>query len=562
MDPFKRWPNLAAMMLGLGAERGERPMLRYFRDGRWQRMSWGEFAAAAASVADALRARVAPGARVLLVSDSRPEIPIANVALQAIGAVPVPAYVTNLPADHAHLLRDSGARVAICATAALATRVLAGAAEADGLDWLIVMEPFTGTGCEITPWHALLDRPGTLGPIREAAGQIGAETMAVLMYTSGTGGAPKGVMIPHRAILSNCQGAAEVVAPLNLAGEAYLSILPLSHTYEYTVGQYILPVMNCEVVFARGVEHLATDMREVRPHVMTVVPRVLDVVRARVMAEVARAGQRRAALFHAALAAGLRRLDGNPTLADRALLPIFDRLVFARVRARFGGRIIAIVSGGARLDPDVGRFFGAIGMRILQGYGQTEAGPVISVNRLDAIRVATVGPPLRGVTVKIADDGEILVRGPLVMLGYWNQPEATAAALADGWLHTGDIGVLEDGYLRITDRKKDIIVLSGGETISPARVEGLLMNEPEIAQAVVLGDGAVGLTALLVPEPGMDEADVLAALRRANATLSGAEKIRHHVISPPFTLENGLLTPTQKIRRRLVIDRHLTGTMA
>ncbi len=557
MDPFKRWPNLAAMMLGLGAERGERPMLRYWRDGAWQRMSWGAFAGQTASVAAGLRAHVAPGARVLLVSESRPEVPIANVALQAIGAVPVPAYVTNLAADHAHLLRDSGARVAICATAALADRVLAGAALADGLDLLIVMEPFATDACPVRRWDDLLREPLALPAIMDAAAGIGGEAMAVLMYTSGTGGTPKGVMIPHRAILSNCAGAAEVVAPLHLAGEAYLSILPLSHTYEFTVGQFILPVLNCEVVFGRGVEQLAADMREIRPHVMTVVPRVLDVVRARVLAEVGRGSKRRAALFGRALAAGLRRLDGKATLADRVLLPVFDRLVFARVRARFGGRIIAIVSGGARLDPEVGRFFGAIGMRILQGYGQTEAGPVISVNRLDAIRVESVGPPLRGVSVRIAEDGEILVRGPLVMLGYWNQPEASAAALEGGWLHTGDIGVLEDGYLRITDRKKDIIVLSGGETISPARVEGLLMNEPEIAQAVVLGDGAVGLTALLVPEAGLDESAVLAALRRVNASLSGAEKIRHPVISAPFTLENGLLTPTQKIRRRAVIDRHL-----
>jgi long-chain acyl-CoA synthetase len=230
------------------------------------------------------------------------------------------------------------------------------------------------------------------------------------------------------------------------------------------------------------------------------------------------------------------------------------RLVRARVRARFGGRLRAAMSGGARLEPDIGRFFLALGLMVMQGYGQTEAGPVISANSPDAIRIDTVGRPLQGVDLRVAPDGEILVRGELVMDGYWRRPEATAQVIRDGWLHTGDIGALDDaGYLHITDRKRDMIVLSGGENVSPAKIEGMLMAEKEIGQAVVAGDGRSALTALIVPVDGCDDMAVALAVNRVNLRLSITERIRRHAIVAPFTVENGLLTPTHKIRRMLVI---------
>ena len=388
----------------------------------------------------------------------------------------------------------------------------------------------------------------------EAAG-IPATALACLIYTSGTGGAPKGVMLPHRSILSNCRGAFELLRPLRLKDEIYLSYLPASHSYEHTVGQFFLPSIGTEIVYARGVEHLAADLLTVRPTIMTVVPRVLEVIRNRVLTQVARQTPLRQRLFQRAMAIGLKRLDAAPlTLAELLLDPLLDRLVRAKVRARFGGRLVAACSGGARLEPEVGRFFLALGLKILQGYGQTEAGPIVSANPPDAIRIDTVGRVLEGVDLRIAEDGEILVHGDLVMDGYWGRPEETAAVIQDGWLHTGDIGVLDDsGYLRITDRKKDLIVLSGGENVSPAKVEGMLMAEPEIAQAVVAGDGRAGLTALVVPADGYDDVAVALAVNRTNHRLSVTERIRKHAIVPAFTVDNGLLTPTQKIRRMLVI---------
>jgi long-chain acyl-CoA synthetase len=321
------------------------------------------------------------------------------------------------------------------------------------------------------------------------------------------------------------------------------------------VGQFFLLSIGTEIVYARGVEHLAADMLTVRPTILTAVPRVLEVIRSRVLAQVDRQKPWKQALFRRALAIGLQRVDGAPlSMADRLLDPLLDRLVRAKVRARFGGRLVAAMSGGARLEPEVGRFFLALGIRIMQGYGQTEAGPVISANPPEAIHIETVGVVLQGVDLRIAEDGEILVQGDLVMDGYWGRPDETKTAIQNGWLHTGDIGVLDqDGYLRITDRKKDMIVLSGGENISPARIEGLLMAEPEIAQAVVAGEGRAGLTALLVPAEGHDEVTVALAVTRANHRLSVTERIRKHAVVAPFTVENGLLTPTQKIRRMLVI---------
>ena len=547
------WPNLAAMMFGLARRWGPRPMLRHHADGAWHSVSWEVFARRAASVARGLRAAgVGAGDRVLLVSESRPEVPIVEVALMAIRAVPVPAYVTNTPEDHAHLVLDSGARVAVVSSVALADRVMAGAALVGGLETLFCME--TGRGVAFASLEQ--DKAGPEDIAAEAE-TIAPGALACLIYTSGTSGLPRGVMLPHRAILSNIRGVAPLARPLKLEGSVYLSYLPLSHAYEHTVGQFILPAFGAEVVYGRGLEHLAADMLAVHPTILTVVPRILELIRTRMVAQVARQKPWRRRVFEAALAAGLRRVDGRASVRDRLLAPVFDRAVRRPVRARFGGAITAVISGGARLDPEVSRFFDALGVPVLQGYGQTEAGPVVSVNPPGAARNVTVGRPLTGVEVRIADDGEILVRGDLVMDGYWNQPDASAAALRDGWLLTGDVGSVDaGGYLTITDRKKDIIVLSGGENVSPARIEGLLMAEAEIVQAVVTGDGRAGLSALVVPAEGEDAGTVAAAVARVSGRLSVTERIRRHALVPPFSIENGLLTPSQKIKRAAVLRTH------
>jgi long-chain acyl-CoA synthetase len=556
MGTYPHWPNLPTMMLSLGRQWADRPMMRGYHDGAWQRVHWGAFAQHAAAAAVALRASgISAGDRVVIVSENRPEYVIAETALMAIRAVPVPTYVTNTPEEHAHILRDSGARVAIVSTPALAARLLEGARQAPGLDRLIAFEPLDlPTNVAVSPWQALVAVPASVDTVAAEAAMIPPGAMACLIYTSGTGGAPKGVMLSHRAILSNCRGAFELVRPLGLKNEVYLSFLPLSHSYEHTVGQFFLPSIGTEIVYSRGLEHLSADLLDVRPTIMTTVPRVLEVIRARILAQVKRQKPWQQRLFALALAVGERRATGRLRLTDRALDPLLQRLVRARVMARFGGRFFAAMSGGARLEPEVGRFFMGLGLIVMQGYGQTEAGPVISANPPDRVRIETVGKPLVGVELRLAEDGEILVRGDLVMDGYWNLAPQTAEVVRDGWLHTGDIGTIDpDGYVHITDRKKDMIVLSSGENISPAKIEGLLTAEPAIAQAVVAGEGRAGLSALLVAAEESNEPDVAAAVSRVNNRLSHTERVRRHALVGAFTVENGMLTPTQKVRRRLVI---------
>jgi long-chain acyl-CoA synthetase len=552
---YPLWPNLAAMMFARARQWPDRPMLRAFTDGAWHGQTWSAFARRAASVARGLRAAgVEPGDRVLIVSDNRPEYPIAETALLALRAVPVPAYVTNTPADHAHVLRDCGARAAICGSAALARKV----AQAGGLDLLVTMEDVDLPGVRTLSWARLIGDERDPADIEAEVAGIAPGTLACLIYTSGTGGAPKGVMLSHRAILSNCRGAFVLARPFRFHDETYLSFLPLSHSFEHTAGQFFLLSLGTEVVYARGVEHLAADMLTVRPTVMTMVPRILEVIRTRILHQVAREPAWRQALFHRAIEIGRKRAEEEHlTLAEHVLDPLLDRLVRQKVRARFGGRLRLAMSGGARLEPEVWRFFLGLGLGLLQGYGQTEAGPVIAANTRGATRVGTVGRALEGVELRLAPDGEICVRGDLVMHGYWGRPEETAAAIRDGWLHTGDIGTLDaDGYLTITDRKKDMIVLSSGEKVSPARVEGMLVAEPPIAQAMVFGEGQAGVSALLVATDGFDELAVAAAVASVNKRLSVIERVRKHAVVPPFTVEAGSLTATQKVRRHIVMEYH------
>jgi long-chain acyl-CoA synthetase len=558
MRAEENWTSLPAMLFDLARSWPDKAMLRFWRGGAWRSMSWAEFAMAVASVAAGLRARgISPGDRVLLVTENRPEFMIADTAVMTIGAVTVPAFTTNTVADHAHLLRDSGARAAIVSTARLATTV-AEAAGIGRLDLLVAMEDSPNT----TPWSSLTATPADLPMLAAEADQIPAGRLACLIYTSGTGGPPKGVMLPHRAMLANRLGISGFIRKLGLPREAcYLSFLPLSHAYEHTVS-YLLCSFGMEVVFSRGADRLAAELQDIQPHVVTAVPRLFEVLRARILAGLEKQPAARRRLFDAALALGLRRLDGPPLnplerIADLAL----DRLVRRQVRARFGGRLVAMVSGGARLDPDLSGFFMALGLPVLQGYGQTEAGPVVSVNTPWENDRRTVGKPLPGVTIRIAEDGEILIRGGLTMDGYWNNQAATDQSLRPSdpggeiWLHTGDVGQLVNGALQITDRKRDFIKTLGGDMVSPARIESLLMAEPEIAQAVVAGEGRPALSALLVPAEGK-EAALGDVVKRVNGKLSGIERIRFFKAVSPFTIENGHLTPTMKVKRRAVLQDH------
>jgi long-chain acyl-CoA synthetase len=578
---YRKCPNLVRLFFDQAERFGDAPFLWAKRGKVWTPSSWAAVGRDVRRLAAALaRLGIRPGDRVVLISENRPEWVLADLAIMAAGAVSVPAYTTSTADDYRHIIANVGARGVIASGEALVARALAAARQVPACKVLVAMEPprlAQDVGVRITAWDDLLT-DGDGSPADQTAARLARTDLACIMHTSGTGGLPKGVMLSHGAILANCLGAHDLLLQLGLAREVFLSFLPLSHAYEHTAGLYFPISIGAQIYFAESVEHLAANLLEVRPTIMTAVPRLYETMHRRIVSGVEREGGLKAKLFFAALRLGQKRYRAGGRLGawDSLVDSLLDRLVRDKIRARFGGRLKALVSGGAALNPDLGLFFTALGLCLLQGYGQTESAPVVACNPPQKVKLDTVGPPLTDVEVKIADDGEVLVRGELVMNGYWNEPAATEAAIRAGWLHTGDIGLLdEDGYLKITDRKRDFIKNSGGEMIAPARVEGLLVLEREIAQAMVYGDQHPYLVAVIVPHAEFAaawgkahgkptslealagdrdfQAAVDAAVQRANAKLPLAERVRRFVIArAPFSVDNDQMTPTLKVKRHAV----------
>ncbi|MFM5885623.1 MAG: AMP-dependent synthetase/ligase, partial [Novosphingobium sp.] len=501
--------NLVELLFRRADLRGDKPFLWAKKGGKWQSLSWSDAIAQICNLAEALRAMgLNAGDRVLLVSDNRPEWLIADFAIMAAGCVTVPAYVTNTERDHLHVLDNSGARAVIVANDKLAKPLLGAVLRAAHADHVIGIEPLriaqTGT-FEYHDWAALV--AGDAAAARQAVDAriagIGRQDLACIIYTSGTGGAPRGVRQHHGAILCNADGAARILnEDFGLDDEVFLSFLPLSHAYEHTGGQMLPIAVGAQIYYSEGLEKLASNIEEVRPTIMVVVPRLFEVLRTRIMKQVEKQGKLANYLMDRAIGIGTLKAKGRKRLRDMPLNLVIERALRPKIRQRFGGRLKAMVSGGAPLNPDIGVFFDSMGLTMLQGYGQTEAGPVISCNRPKAgLKMDTVGPPMHGVELRIAEDGEILVRGELVMHGYWQNEAETAKALQDGWLHTGDIGHIDDkGRIVITDRKKDMIVNDKGDNVSPQKIEGMLTLQPEIAQAMVIGDKRPYLVGLIVPD--------------------------------------------------------------
>lgn len=588
MIDYENVKNLPSMFFDQAARLKSAPFLWSKKDNEWRSHSWSSVADDISRLSRALRAKgVKAGDRVLLLSENRPEWLIADLAIMSAGAITTPAYTTNTESDHLHILNDSGAKVAIVSTAKLAKRFLPAAVQA-GLDLVVaVEEPDSrpGQSLHIETWADMLAL-GESQPddVMQVVDGLQRSDTCCIIYTSGTSGTPNGVMLSHGAMIANAMGAEDVLQHLPGYGEApevFLSFLPLSHSYEHTAGQFVPIAWGAQIYYAESIDKLVANIGEVRPTIMVSVPRLYETIRGRVLKGAEQAGGLKEKMLHKAIELGAKEYQdpASLTFMERLINRILDKLVRAKVSKRFGGRLKAFVSGGGPLNYDVGLFFLALGLRVLQGYGQTESAPVVAVNRCDMNDLCTVGPPMKGVEVKIAEDGEILVRGELVMNGYWKQPEKTAETVIDGWLHTGDIGEIDEkGCLKITDRKKDIIVNSGGDNISPQRVEGILCLEAEIEQCMVYGDNRSHLVAAIVPgqefkETWCAEHNVAAeelegnkafksavqdAVDRANKKLSVIERIRRfHLVLDPFSVENEMLTPSMKIRRHVV--KHTYG---
>ncbi|KEO89420.1 AMP-dependent synthetase [Erythrobacter longus] len=580
--------NLVELFLKRADEKGDAPFLGRKVDGEWTTQSWSEVAKAVCLLAENLR-RIGlnAGDRVALVSENRPEWCIADLAIMAAGCVSVPTYITNTQRDHAHILDNSGARAVIVSNEKLLAPLVGAIGETGCTDFVIGIDDLKRRQASSFEYHNWDDM--TAGDAKAARAivdariaDMGRNDLACLIYTSGTGGAPRGVMQHHGAILCNVSGAAEIlINDFGITDERFLSFLPLSHAYEHSAGQYLPIGVGAEIFYAEGLEKLASNIEETRPTIMVVVPRLFEVLRTRIMKQIEKQGKVANFMMDAALKISGNSRGGKKRLRDRPLDMLVEKTLRPKIRAKFGGRLKAMVSGGAPLNPDVGNFFQAMGLTMLQGYGQTEAGPIMSCNRpRTGLRMDTVGPPMRGVNIKIAEDGEILCAGELVMHGYWRNKAETARTVKDGWLHTGDIGLIDEGgRIKITDRKKDMIVNDKGDNVAPQKVEGMLTLQPEIAQAMVSGDNRPYVVGLIVPDAewalewarANDEKFDLAALQdlpafknavraavdRTNKDLSVVEKVKSFAFADEaFTIENEEMTPSMKIRRHKIRDRY------
>ncbi|MGC5797091.1 AMP-dependent synthetase/ligase [Sphingomonas sp. NFX23] len=577
---LERFPNLVTMFFTRATEKGDAPFLWTKTSGTWVATSWAEAARQVASLATALTAiGLKRGDRIMLVAENRPEWCLSDLAIMAAGCITVPTYVTNTERDHLHIIENAGACAIIVSTAKLAKTLLPAVIRSNQAQTVIGFEDMkVPAGIDFHNWHALIAAHQTAPETAAARADFEREDLACIIYTSGTGGAPRGVMQHHGAILHNCAGCASVISEdFGWDDEVFLSFLPLSHAYEHTGGQHFPISLGGQIYYAEGLEKLAANIEETRPTIMFVVPRLFEVLRTRISKTIEKQGGASAYLLRQALDIGSKRYAGRLRLIDRPMQAAVATLFKPKISKKFGGRLKAMISGGAPLNPEVGLFFEALGLTFLQGYGQTEAAPVISCNRPKAgVRMDSVGPALKDTEVRIAEDGEILVRGELVMHGYWRNDAETAKVLKDGWLHTGDIGEIDDrGRIRITDRKKDLIINDKGENVAPQKVEGMLTLQPEIAQAMIAGDKRPYMVALIVPDPewtqewcaGNGDACSFArlaensefrtaighAVERVNKDLTVTERVRRFVLADgPFTIENEQLTPSLKIRRHVL----------
>jgi len=562
---LERFDNLVALFLARAAEKGDAPFLWAKRAGEWRSVSWSDAARQVAALAASLRRiGLQPGDRVALVSENRPEWLIADLGIMAAGCITVPTYTTNTTRDHAHILGNSGAAAVIVSSNKLAKTLIPAVLTASDCRHIIGIDDVRSgqlpENVENHSWADLVSAHPETDVAGEQAARLRRGDDACIIYTSGTGGAPRGVPQHHGAILCNLEACTDIISTdFGWGDEVFLSFLPASHAYEHMGGQHFPIALGGQIYYAESLEKLASNIEEVRPTIMVVVPRLFEMLRTRIMRSIEASGGLSKYLLDRALAIGAAKYNNRFTPWNLPMDALLSLTLRRKIRAKVGGRVKAWVSGGAPLNPEVGLFFQSLGITFLQGYGQTEAAPLISCNRPSAgIKLDTVGPPA-GCEVRFAEDGEIMVRGENVMRGYWRNPEETARVLKDGWLATGDVGHLDDkGRIVITDRKKDLIVNDKGDNVAPQRVEGMLTLQAEIAQAMVYGDRRPHLVAVLVPDAEIAKTPDLqqrlqSAVDRVNADLSVIERVRRFIVADaPFTIENEQLTPSLKIRRHVI----------
>ena len=498
--------------------------------------------------------------RVLLVSENRPEWMASDIAIMSNKLICVPNYTTYTSRDFEHILNDSQPVGLIVSNKNLLQTILTASEKIKyNFKFILCFDYFENNSISNLAFlNDLTDDNNDNN--REKIKEIKRTDPACIIYTSGTQGLPKGVILSHGGILSNCEGAYELLKTIKSPDLTFLTWLPLSHSYEHAV-QFVQIILEAKVFYNKSIETLLPTIKIAQPHIMTAVPRFYNNLHAKMKINLKNQSNLKQNLFNKTIQLGTKKFKNiKISFSENIINLILDKLVRKKVKNNFGGRLEAFISGGGPLDRQVGEALNALGLKTLQGYGLTETSPVVSCNLLNKVKVDTVGPIFPGVEVKLAEDGEILVKGENLMLGYWNNKEATEQTIKDGWLHTGDIGEFdEDNYLKITDRKKDIIVSLGGDNIAPSKIENLLTLSPEIEQACVFGEQKNYIAALLVlsSESKSSDEDIQRYIDEVNKDLTQPEKIKKFIfIDEPFSIENNLMTPTMKVRRHEVQKKY------
>jgi long-chain acyl-CoA synthetase len=523
--------------------------------------TWEETKLNIFKLAKVLKETVKEGDRCLLISENRPEWFISDLAIMLANGITVPAYTTYTEDDYKYLIEDSKPSVVIVSNNEMFKKLTKTINEKDFIIKVIIFDKIKNLDKNKYLDFSSIINNDISEKDKIQNSNLKRSSPACIIYTSGTGGSPKGVILSHGGILNNLVGACEIMKPLIDSRPIFLTWLPLSHSYEHCV-QFAQIAVGAKVFYAEKIEKLLENISEAKPTIMTAVPRFYQNLYNKININMKKQTGFKAKLIDATIRLGKKRLlKEKMNFFEKSLNLLADVLVRKKVKKQFGGNLRAFISGGGALDKEIGEFLNSIGLPTLQGYGLTETSPVVSCNPIHKIRVETVGPPFKGNEVKIAADGEILVRGENVMLGYWNKKEETAKVIKDGWLHTGDIGKIDaqDGYLKITDRKKDIIVSAGGDNISPAKIENMITNATEIDQCMVYGDKKNYLVALIVPNKEFlkDKEIINKTIEMINKKLTLVEKIKKiQLLDENFSIENGLLTPTMKVKRKKVTEKY------
>ena len=525
-----------------------------------KRYSWEDVYLNIIKLSEEISKYIKKGDRCLLISENRPEWMISDLSIMLSGGITVPAYTTYTERDYEYIIDDCTPTVLIISDKTQYLKVKNIIPKKKFIKKIIFFDVIDELDQELYININLIFKNKHFSLLNFSELKIQRKDVACIIYTSGTQGNPKGVVLSHGGILNNCEGALGLLKEFISKKPKFLTWLPLSHSYEHTV-QFVQIVVGAQVFYAESIEKLIKNMGNCSPEIMTAVPRFYQNLYQKINANFSKAAGIKKFLINQTIKLGNKKLNKEQfSLIESLINFICDFLVRKKIKKQFGGNLKAFISGGGALDKDVGYFLNAIGLPTLQGYGLTETSPVVSCNSINEIKVETVGKPFRGNQVKITNEGEILVKGENVMLGYWNNEEETNKVLNNGWLSTGDIGEFDGEFLKITDRKKDIIITPGGDNISPIKIESDLNKSNFIEQSLVYGDNKPYLVCLIVLSleyKNVKNEQIQKEIEKININLSKIEKIKKFiVIKNQFTIENNMMTPTLKLKRYKIIKTY------